>query len=183
MRTLGVFVALVLCLSSPAVAQPLLKEDLLVPVPFAIGPGGWRVGTHTELPGMLVMTEFLPAAESMDNWNELFTIANYSVTTAWGGATPQQALARLQQMREKTCPGSTSWNLIASAADSVLYEWQARPCLGWPSQHELARILFTTLNRFQVRYTYLAYEMPPALRQKWLKALSAVSVERRLVSE
>ena len=154
-------------------------DELVIAAPILIRPGGgWKVGNHQMIPGVLDILEIIPEAESIDSWSQLFTIQNF--TNAWGGLTPQASLEKLKAIREEICPGVTRWTTLASDAQAVLYEWSLNaPCRTEPIQHEIGKILYGRFNRFLVRFTVKADQMPPALRQQWLECLMKARVETR----
>jgi hypothetical protein len=143
---------------------------------FEVEPG-WKVGYQAEIPQKFSITEFIREGDDINNWKELLTIQNY--VPSWGGSSPENALNELKTAREKNCPGGTRWNVIEKNKDSVLYEWQAKPCLGWPDQHEIARIIFGKYNRFVVRYTVKQYKMPDEQRDYWIGRFSKAGIETK----
>jgi hypothetical protein len=126
---------------------------------------GWKVGSEAgppSYPGSL--TEFIHEGDDINNWKQLLTIENF--THSSGGSSPEDALNRLKSIQERECPGVTNWNVVAKDANSILYEWRAKPCLGWPDQDEVARIIDGKYNQFIIRYTVKEYQMPPEERMK-----------------
>ena len=128
---------------------------------------GWKVGYEAGPPSYRdSLTEFIHEGDDINNWKQLLTIHNS--THSSGGSSPEDALNRLKSIRERECPGVTNWNVVAKDANSILYEWHAKPCLGWPDQDEVARIIDGKYNRFIIRYTVKEYRMPPEERMKWI---------------
>ncbi|HHT9111624.1 MAG TPA: hypothetical protein ACFYDZ_10780, partial [Candidatus Brocadiaceae bacterium] len=80
-------------------------------------------------------------------------------------------------IREKDCPGATVWNVIEKDENSILYEWQSKPCLGWPDQYEIAKIIYGKYNRFQLRYTTKVYQLPPDKRDEWIEKFRDYKIE------
>lgn len=156
------------------------RDDIIISVPFVVGPGGWKVGRHQLIPGVLELVEFIPEADDIASWSQMFTIQNFTI--AWGGPTPQLSLEQLKEIREQACPGVTRWSTLAADANSILYEWSlTAPCRGEPIQHEIAKIIFGRFNRFLIRFTLKADSIPAALRQQWLERLSGARVETRSI--
>src|SRR5262249_28800514 len=131
-----------------------------------------------EIPKQYSIAEFIREGDDIKNWKELVTLQNY--VPPWGGPSPEDALNGLKAVREKNCPGVTTWNVIARDETSILYEWQAKPCLGWPDQHEIARIIYGKYNRFLLRYTVKVDEMPPEERTKWIGILLQAKITTSL---
>ena len=169
-RILQPTVALFLLLSACATVQPE-RESIL----FTHDPG-WKVGHHAEIPGQYSITEYIQEGDNIKNWKELLTIQNFA--SPWGGPSPEDALNGLKAVREKTCPAVTKWNIIAQDQTGLLYEWQAKPCLGWPDQHEVAKIIYGKYSRFLARYTVKVYQMPTEHRDKWIKIFSGAMIIR-----
>jgi hypothetical protein len=139
---------------------------------------GWKVGHEAEVPRQYRIIEYVRDGDDIKNWKELYTIQNFG--PPWGGPSPEDALNSLKAAREKECPGITKWNVISTDGSSILYEWQAKPCLGWPDQHEIARIIYGKYNRWVLRYTVKVYQMPPEQRDKWIRDLSTAKTVTRL---
>jgi hypothetical protein len=135
---------------------------------------GWKVGYEAGSPYQGI-TEFIREGDDINNWKELLTIHNYP--PSWGGSSSEDLLNTLKAIRETRCPGVTKWNIIGKDEKSILYEWQAKPCLGWPDQHEIARIISTKYNRFHVRYTVKMYQMSPEERTKWIGKFSRAKID------
>ncbi len=133
-----------------------------------------KLGHHAEVPNQLSIDEFIREGDDINNWQELLTIANSS--KSWGGSSPEDALNNLKVIRERGCPGQTKWSIIKKDENSVLYEWQARPCLGWPDQHEIAIIIDGQYNRFRIAYTAKMYQLPPDRRNQWINVISSAKV-------
>ncbi len=139
-------------------------------IKYSMDVSSWKFASQSGVPGQYYIIEFIPKADDMKNWKELMTLQNF--LPSWGGPSPEDSLNDLKAIREKECPGLTKWTVIAKDEKSILYEWQARPCLGWPDQHEIGRIIYGKYNRFVLRYTVKMYEIPQELRDKWIKILS-----------
>lgn len=129
---------------------------------------GWKVGYEAEIPNQHALTEFIREGDDINNWRELITIQSFN-RKSWGGPSPEDSLNGLKAIREKECPGVTEWKVIEKDENSILYEWQAKPCRGWPDQHEIAKIIYGKYNRFVIRYTAKVYQLPPDTRTKWIK--------------
>lgn len=130
----------------------------------------WTVGHYAELPDQYAITEFIREGDDINNWRELLTIQNFPPLL--GGPSAEDALNILKAVREKECPGVTKWNVIAKDENSILYEWQAKPCRDWPDQHEIARIIHGKHNTFILHYALKTYQMPDEQRTKWIKRFS-----------
>ncbi len=121
-RLLGtaVLAAVLLAGYAPVSAQ---QEKVL----FDIEPG-WKVGYQAETPQGYYIIEFVRDNDDIENWKELVTVQKFFILAA--DSSPQQAFEKLQEIRERECPGSTTWNVIAQDTKSILYEWQAKLCRG-----------------------------------------------------
>lgn len=134
----------------------------------------WKVGDEEEVRGEYYIIEFIREGDDIENWKELVTLQNF--LPSWGGSSPEDAYNSLKTIREKECPGSTEWNVISTSTSRILYEWQAKPCMGWPDQHELATIIFGKNNRFVLRYTVKTKQIDPEQRSKWIDVLSRAEI-------
>jgi hypothetical protein len=134
---------------------------------------GWKIAHSLETKKMK-MIEYVPKGDDIENWNELFTYQNFGKN--YFNHHPEKMLDAIKALREKECPGVTQWTVIAQDQNSILYEWQAGPCLGNPEQHEIARIIYGKYNCFFLHYAAKVHELSPETRAKWLKLLQAATV-------
>jgi hypothetical protein len=132
----------------------------------------WKEASSHVLGNRQLMIEFVRKGDDINNWKELFTYQNF----AKGKQTPEEFLNKLKAEREKECPGATVWNVIEQNESSILYEWRAKPCLGWPEQHEVARIILGKHNLFVLHYVAKVPELAPDTRTKWIKTLQDATV-------
>jgi hypothetical protein len=170
-----VAVAVSLLLSAGAGAPAAERDE----IHYQLSPD-WNVAHSAEERGVVRM-EFLRQGDDITKWKELFTYENMALGR--GHRTPDEWLNRLKELREKECPGATEWNVIEKDEHSILYEWQAKPCLGWPEQHEIARVLSGRYNLFILRYTAKVYKLEPDTRTEWIKTLEAASVDSHAKSK
>jgi len=166
MKRLTPVAALLFLISSvgPAAAE---DEELS----FKLGLD-WQAASTTER-NRQVTIEYVQQADDINNWKELFTYQNFPR----GKHTPEEELNKAKALRQKECPGATVWNVIEQNETSILYEWQAKPCLGWPEQHEIARIIFGRHNLFVLHYVAKVHELAPDTRTKWINTLQDATVE------
>ena len=143
---------------------------------FQIG-SGWKQANHAEKRGYLII-EWVREGDAINNWKELFTYQNFGLH---GKRTPEDFLNELKTLREKECPGVTEWNVIEPDENSILYEWRAKPCMSWPDQHEVARIIFGKHNLFLLRYTAKVKELEPDTRTHWINLLKGATLETKSV--
>lgn len=136
-----------------------------------------KLGHQADGPGGYSIYEFTREEDDINNWQELVTIQNFSKT--WGGTSPEDVVNSLKATREKECPGQTKWNIINKDENSILYEWQAKPCLGWPDQHEIAKIIDGQYNRFRLAYTAKTHQLPPDRWNEWIN----ISLEAKVIRD
>jgi len=132
----------------------------------------WVLGFLEEKPGEFSITEFVPKGETVENWSELMTIQNFAKTRG----SPEEFFEGLKALREKRCPGSTTWNVINKDERSILYEWKAKPCAGFPEQHEISRIIDGKWNRFRIAYTAKVSEIPAETRDAFVQSMADATV-------
>jgi hypothetical protein len=135
---------------------------------------GWQMAHYAELPNHYGIIEFIREGDDIDNWSELLTIQNFP--PLWGGPTQEDALNKLKAIRENACPEVTTWNTISKDENSILYEWHAKPCLGWPDQHEIARIIYGKSNTAILHYVQKTNQLSVEQRAKWIKKFSDAKV-------
>lgn len=138
---------------------------------FTLGPE-WKVGNIAST-RVYTIKEFIRDGDDINNWKELVTIQKFWETSK---PSPEHVLNDLKRLKEKECPGATEWTVIDKNENSILYEWQEKPCLGWPDQHEIARILVGKYSQHFLRYTAKVHELAPETRAEWIKTLSGARV-------
>lgn len=130
------------------------------------GKPAWKQAQRSEFPGQYYISEYVRDGDDINHWKELFTIQSF--LPSWNAPTPDGAYNRLKTTRDKECPGMIAWNVIGQDATSVLYEWQAQPCLGWPHLHEIGQIIYGERTRVRIAYTVKMYQMPSENRTGWI---------------
>ena len=165
-----------LCLIvSAAGATPKDKSEELN---FQMEPG-WRVGNSAKGPNHSSIIEYIREGDDINNWRELVTIQ--SVRKSRGvPSSPDEMLKVLKAIREKDCPSSTEWNVIDKNENSILFEWQAKPCLGWPEQHEIEKIIDGKHSHFVLHYAARVYQLPADARTKWIKKFGEATILQQL---
>ena len=151
-------------------------DHLVVSLPTDAA-GAWKVG-HAAKDPLLSITEFIRADDDINRWRELFTVQTNAAGPG-GVRAPADALDVIRATRERQCPGAFRWNVVASKAKAVVYEWQATPCQGWPDQHEIASIINGKYSQFLVRYTAKVYRVAPDVRSEWIERLTNTKVVLR----
>lgn len=139
---------------------------------------GWALGFENYTPspggGGVWLWEFVRPGQSVDDWQELVTVMRTYRDIL--KSKPGNYFEGLKKIREKNCPGSTRWNVIQETDDSLLYEWWAKPCMGFDTQHEIAIIKDGRRDRFLFRYTHMGADMGAGKREQWMKLLLASKV-------
>lgn len=82
----------------------------------------------------------------------------------------------MKDIQEKKCPKSSTWRIISKNKESILYERQAKPCMNFSNEHEIAKIIYGRYNIFRASYTMKKYQMPVKQRSEWLEVISAVKI-------
>ncbi len=132
----------------------------------------WITGNDQAVEGKYTITELVPEGETVQSWSEIITIQNF----AGMSGTPESLFEQLKVL-QKMCPGSTKWTLIEKDDRSILYEWRATPCAGYPDQHEISRIIDGNWNRFRIAYTAKVSEISAEKSAAIIQSLSEATVE------
>lgn len=114
--------------------------------------------------------EYVPAGDDLETWHELMTVLR---TYRMLGQSRRDMLEGLQDIREKECPGSTTWNVVEESDERLIYESWAAPCLGFPDQYELAVLVDGTRDRVKLSYAVKSGDVDPAIREEWLGVMRA----------
>jgi hypothetical protein len=132
----------------------------------------WKPASSSDTKRSVIL-EFVREGDDINNWKELVTYQNFGRD---GKESPEDRLNKLKAIREKECPGATEWNVIDKNESHILYEWHAKPCLGWPEQSEIATIVVGKHNLFTLHYAAKVHELAPDVRAKWIKTFSAAAI-------
>ncbi len=164
-------VAFLCLILSAAGATPKEKNEELN---FQMEPG-WKVGNSAKGPNHSSIIEYIREGDDINNWRELVTIQSFRKSRG-APSSPEETLKVLKAIREKECTGSTEWNVIDKNENSILFESQAKPCLGWPEQHEIEKIVDGKNSRFILHYAAKVYQLPPDTRTKWIKKFAEATI-------
>jgi hypothetical protein len=129
----------------------------------------WKIVTmHNDDPGS-VSVRRIKESDTEAQWQEM--VISESHDKHWGGQLVEQALAALQQRREKACQKSFEWKILAQAPTSIIYEGRAKACSEQEPEYELGRIFDGQTTRFRLAYLSQDPNVPPDQRAKWLLML------------
>jgi hypothetical protein len=169
MKTLPLVIALLLAFGLAGQAAPdTTNEDLS----FKIGDD-WKVASRSETNGLLTV-EYSHNGDDINNWKERFTYLRGVQKHAMH--SPEDEVKILKAHMEKRCPGASDWSVIAQDGNSILYEWQSRPCGGAPDMHQIARIIQGKYNFFELFYTAKVLGLAPDTRAQWIKTFSDATI-------
>ena len=140
---------------------------------FQLEPG-WKLASSPKGAKRSSIAEYVREGDDINSWKELVTVQTWGKSSRQ--PSPDELFKSLQATRDKECPGSTQWNVIAKDANSILYEWQAKPCLGWTDQCEIARIIIGNRLVFALHYAAKGAQLPPETRSKWIKTFAEVTI-------
>ena len=89
-----------------------------------------------------VVTEYVPAGETVENWSELITV--HSIIGAAQDSTAEDFIALIRDPLLDYCP-SAMWNVIRQSPDELVAEWRTIGCVGpfdSDDQYELVRVVW-----------------------------------------
>jgi hypothetical protein len=104
LRTIVIFAAL----GVSAASADLDNENLLV-----TAPPGYKVGFNDKKPNM-VMTEFVPAKETVENWTEMVTVQVFFGLNV----TPEQFMDEMDKSWRAACPQASDAHTVADAPEN-----------------------------------------------------------------
>ena len=160
-------VALILCVAATAYANR--KTDR---IEYSL-PADWDLANSAGRSDYTLM-EFVRKGDALKSWKELVTVQNFAKTRRFH--SPEDTLKDLKALREKECPASTEWNVIAQDSNSITYQWHANACLGQPEQVELARIIYGKYNVFILHYAARVHELSKETKATWTDWLRSIAV-------
>ena len=89
-------VAITMLLAGSGPAPALENENLLAPL-----PAGFKIG-HQTRKGQAIMSEFIPAAETVENWSRMVTV---QIFLGRADLEPGAFASRLAEAWKTACPG------------------------------------------------------------------------------
>jgi hypothetical protein len=101
-------VVLFAAFAASAASADLENENLLV-----TAPPGYKVGYSDKKPNM-VMTEFVPAKETVENWTEMVTVQVFFGLKA----TPPQFMNEMAKNWRAACPDAPEAHTVADAPEN-----------------------------------------------------------------
>jgi hypothetical protein len=104
---LQIFLILAAFCAPPALAE-LVNENLLAPA-----PPGYKVGSH-DRKGVLQITEWVPANQTVENWTEMLTVQVFYGLKA----APEQFMHQLEQRWRGACPGAGDAQPVAGGVEN-----------------------------------------------------------------
>jgi len=140
---LAAFICLLSCAGAAAAENEVLHFELGL---------DWKLGSDTEKHGHVTI-EYLRRGDDPNNWKELLTYNNGPRTRSQRSPeeevqrSPEEEVKTLKADMEKRCPGASQWNVIAQDENSILFEWQSRPCPA-SDEHQITRIIHGKHNWF-----------------------------------
>jgi hypothetical protein len=157
-------------LSASAARADLENENLLV-----TAPPGYKVGFTHKKPNML-MTEFVPAKETVENWTEMVTVQVFFGLKA----TPQQFMDDMGKSWRAACPDAEEAHTVADAPEN------GYPTLVWllscPKNPGTGKPEITWFKAVQGNDSFYlvqkAFKFEPSKEQitRWMGYLRKVSV-------
>ncbi|MGO9403487.1 MAG: hypothetical protein ACLPVW_08460 [Terriglobales bacterium] len=117
---------------------------------------------------------YLRQGDDIDHWKE--QVRYLSGSRRRGLKSPEKEFNVIKADEEKRCPGATVWNVIEQDENSILFEWQTKPCKGGPELHSIWRIIQGEQSWFDLLYTAKGYELAPDTRTKWITALEDATI-------
>ena len=130
----------------------------------------WKRVTQ-EVKNNIVVAQFLPDGERLQDWNELVTAQLYI-----GLRTEPRYYAKyVQETAVATCPG-TQWQIVRETPYDVMYEWGVKGCDKAPDQSRIGRVILGTDGLHILEYAIKLGEMPADDREKWIGCLEASQI-------
>jgi hypothetical protein len=136
---------------------------------------GWKVGSaHDSGRGKGTIVEFVPATESINNWQHLATIQFMEGVNL----APDAAMLQLENSMKIRCPDHTEWRVISEGPHDVIYEWRIHSCPGQEGQVEIARIMQGNDGLHRIAYTEKGDAMNLQSREEWMGVLKSAYVTK-----
>ena len=91
---------------------------------------------------------------------------------------PEEEFNTVKADTEKHCRGATPWNVIDHDENSILFEWQSKPCKDEESTNwtPSAESSMASKAGSTLMYTARVYEVAPETRTKWIATLKDAAI-------
>jgi hypothetical protein len=135
----------------------------------------WNITDTGENSRGVIHVDYLRKGDDINHWKERFVYL--SGPRRRGLKPPEEEYNAVKADEEKKCPGVEVWNIIEKDENSILFEWQSKPCKGTRELHAIWRIIQGEQSWFDLFYTASAYEISPDVRTKWIATLKDATID------
>lgn len=145
-------------------------KEVKQPIQFSFDDRQWEQG-FTDSKGELLMTEYTPKGESIENWSELVTVQKFPALNI----TPDQFYQEfLKNLRATVSPVEVKTRMISQNHDSMLFEWWIEGNTPF-AQHEWFRLFVRPDATLVLRYTTKKTADLDKVGETWTKLLNAAT--------
>ena len=138
----------------------------------------WELISDDSHPLGVIVREWIPCGEQLDNWHEMLSAQYMSVNVFVDPPeTAEDYLDVFERNLKKRCPG-VSWRIVKGGQDDILAEWVLPYGLGQEGliEHELFRLLWTPYGIHRIAYTRKGGLIPPQEAREWFSRLNEAEV-------
>lgn len=168
MRLLILLLSLALATS---LAQAQLENELLI----QNMPPGYKIGFQTKR-GNMVMTEFVPEKESVENWTEMLTTQIFLGLTK---PTPNEFRQVMQKSFERSCVGAQFADVAQATENGYSFEVWIQDCPKNEKTGKPERIWFKAIkgnDSFYLLQKAFRFHPEPEQVVRWTQYLRSVQV-------
>ena len=139
------------------------------PWEFAFDGRDWKLG-YAQADGAHTIREYVLPGERVEHWTELVSSMSFE-----DPVTPRSlyAASRTQLMRDCSF---LEMSVLDENADSLVYEFRHKGCVGNPAQNELRRITNAPGGTYSLAYVEKTAQIAPERREQWLAILRAAKI-------
>lgn len=135
--------------AAPAAARAFKDENLIAAI-----PRGYKVGSSAAQ-GPVLIAEYVPTAETVDNWTSIITVQIYRNLTT---VTPDKFASDLADRVKGACPGAEARKLVDSVENGYAMSVWTMACPLNPQTHKPETLSIKVIRGqdalYSVQYAY-----------------------------
>ncbi|MFZ3330999.1 MAG: hypothetical protein WA197_10245 [Candidatus Acidiferrales bacterium] len=113
--------------------------------------------------------ELVRNGDTLTDWREKVRIGDSLESSK---LSAEETLNKWTAISEKKCPGAMGRKVISKDDSSVLFELHTNPCLSFPEESEIGRIIMGKYSWYVLEYRARVHELAPDTRAQWIKTFS-----------
>jgi len=135
---------------------------------FSFDSQQWQLG-YQAANSQEAIREYVLSGQTVHNWSELVTSAYFARDIA------PRVLFEQFRRNISHCP-SLRVAVIEESSDTIIFEWQADGCQGFPAQHEIRRIARGRTGTLTLSFVEKTRQLTAEKRSTWISIIKGANV-------